>query len=96
MLPINVWMTEIPFPGHYSVIVIRAPKGMAPSRPAAARLMGNVMTRVSLERLMCHVAIIDGELATSSAVFGETPEVEWFVTTKLDELARRSWLQIEL
>ncbi|MDH6264271.1 hypothetical protein [Bradyrhizobium sp. BR13661] len=96
MLPIIVWMTEIPFPGHYSVIVTRVPKGTAPSRPAATRLMAAAMTKVSLERLMCHVAIIDGELTARSAVYGETPEVEWFVATKFDELTRRKWLQIEL
>lgn len=96
MAPREAWVTEIPFPGHGSIIVIRVNKGQAASEPVAHRLIAALLGSISLERLACHLAIIDGEIKDGAAIFGTTPEVEAFVRSMLAELARCPWRTVQL
>lgn len=95
MQPREAWITEIPFPGHGSIVLIRMRKGQADTEAAARRLIATLLASISLERLTCHIAIIGGELGDDPPIFGTTPEVETFVQPMLNELAAYPWRAVQ-
>lgn len=95
MRPLEAWVTEIPFPGHGSVVLIRTRKGQADTEPAARRLIASLLASISLERLTCHIAVIGGEFGDDTPIFGTTPEVETFVRSMLNELHAFPWRAVQ-
>ena len=96
MRPREAWVTEIPFSGHGSIVLIRMRTGQADTELAARRLIASLLASISLERLTCHIAIIGPEFGDDTPIFGTTPEVETFVRSMLYELAAYPWRAVQL
>ena len=95
MRPREAWVTEIPFSGHGSIVLIRMRTGQADTELAARRLIASLLASISLERLTCHIAIIGREFGDDTPIFGTTSEVETFVRSVLCELAAYPWRAVQ-
>ncbi len=91
----EAWVTEIPFPGHGSIVLMKMRKGQADTEPAARRLIASLLASISLERLTCHIAIGGGEFEDDTPLFGTTPAVETGVRSVLIELPAYPWRAVQ-
>jgi hypothetical protein len=87
----DTWTTIVPRRVGEEIFVAKVPKGTAPTKWYAQRVINAVRAKLPLEKIASEVVVLDGEPHEQPTVIGSARDAENYVRSLVPELASYRW-----